>query len=58
VALLGLLFAFLYLGFGRWTHSDFFTGVANARSSDYLFFSYQYEPQGGELLLSPCGLGR
>ena len=40
MALLGLLFAFLYLGFGRWTHSDFFTGVANARSSDYLFFSY------------------
>ena len=24
--LLGLLFAFLYLAFGRWSHDDFFTG--------------------------------
>ena len=36
----GLLFAFLYLGVDRWTAGAFFTGVADPRSSDYMFFSY------------------
>ncbi len=39
-ALLGMLFALFYLAVGRWTDSEFFTGVAEERSSDYLFFSY------------------
>ena len=38
--LLGLLFAFLFLAFGRWTHTEFFADVPHPRSSDYLFFSY------------------
>jgi hypothetical protein len=38
--LLGLLFAFLFLGIDRWQSTDFFTGVAHPRASDFLFFSY------------------
>ena len=38
--LLGLLFAFLYFAFSRWSHDPFFAGHVAARSSDYLFFSY------------------
>ena len=39
-ALIGLLFAFFYFAVGRWSDGEFFTGVAESRSSDYLFFSY------------------
>jgi ion channel len=53
--LLGLLFAFLYLMFGRWTHSDFFTGVAAPRVSDYLFFSYTTLTTTGYGNLVPAG---
>jgi len=53
--LLGLLFAFLYLSFGRWSHSDFFTGVAHARASDYLFFSYTTLTTTGYGNLIPAG---
>ncbi len=38
--LLGLLFAFLYVFFSRWTHTAFFTGVEHAPASDFIFFSY------------------
>ncbi len=53
--ILGLLFAFLYLAFGRWSHSDFFTGVAHARASDYLFFSYTTLTTTGYGNLVPAG---
>jgi ion channel len=53
--LLGLLFAFLYVAFGRWSHTDFFTGVANAQSSDYLFFSYTTLTTTGYGNLVPAG---
>jgi hypothetical protein len=53
--LLGLLFAFLYVAFGRWSHSEFFSGVANARSSDYLFFSYTTLTTTGYGNLVPAG---
>jgi hypothetical protein len=39
-ALLGLLFAFFFFAVGRWTDGEFFAGVSEPRSSDYLFFSY------------------
>jgi voltage-gated potassium channel Kch len=38
--LLGLLFAFVYFAFSRWSDDPFFAGHVAARSSDYLFFSY------------------
>ena len=53
--LLGLIFAFLYFGFSRWSHSDFFTGVDQARSSDYLFFSYTTLTTTGYGNLVPAG---
>lgn len=53
--LLGLLFAFAYLGVARWTHSEFFTGVADARSNDYLFFSYTTLTTTGYGNLVPAG---
>ena len=54
-ALLGLLFAFFFFAVGRWTDSDFFTGVAEARSSDYLFFSYTTLTTTGYGNLIPAG---
>ena len=54
-ALLGLLFALFYLAVGRWSDSDFFTGVAEARSSDYLFFSYTTLTSTGYGNLIPAG---
>jgi hypothetical protein len=54
-ALLGLLFALLYFGFSRWNHSEFFTGVANPRSSDYVFFSYTTLTTTGYGNLIPAG---
>jgi Ion channel len=53
--LLGLLFSFLYFAFSRWSHSAFFDGVANARSSDYLFFSYTTLTTTGYGNLVPAG---
>ena len=53
--LLGLLFAFLFLAFGRWTHAEFFTDVPNPRASDYLFFSYTTLTTTGYGNLVPAG---
>ncbi len=53
--LLGLLFAFLYVAFSRWHNEAFFTGVAHARSSDYLFFSYTTLTTTGYGNLVPAG---
>jgi hypothetical protein len=53
--LLGLLFAFLYVAIGRWSHHGFFTGVAVAASSDYLFFSYTTLTTTGYGNLVPAG---
>jgi hypothetical protein len=53
--LLGLLFAFLYIAVGRVAHTDFFTGVAHARASDYLFFSYTTLTTTGYGNLVPSG---
>ena len=54
-ALLGLLFAFFYFAVGRWNDSEFFTGVAEPRSSDYLFFSYTTLTTTGYGNLIPAG---
>ena len=54
-ALLGLLFAFFFFAVGRWTDSAFFTGVAEPRSSDYLFFSYTTLTTTGYGNLIPAG---
>src|SRR4051812_29460862 len=54
-ALLGLLFGFLYFAVGRWNDSEFFTGVAEPRSSDYLFFSYTTLTTTGYGNLTPAG---
>jgi len=53
--LLGLLFAFLYVFFSRWTHTAFFTGVHGAPVSDYLFFSYTTLTTTGYGNLVPAG---
>jgi len=53
--LLGLLFAFLYLAYGRWSGSEFFTGVAHPPASDYLFFSYTTLTTTGYGNLVPAG---
>ncbi len=53
--MLGLLFAFLFLAFGHWTHTEFFTGVPHARASDYLFFSYTTLTTTGYGNLVPAG---
>jgi hypothetical protein len=53
--LLGLLFAFLYVAFSRWTHDAFFAGDVAARSSDYLFFSYTTLTTTGYGNLVPAG---
>ena len=53
--LIGLLFAFLYFAFGRWTGGEFFSGVAQARASDYLFFSYTTLTTTGYGNLVPAG---
>ena len=54
-ALLGLLFAFFFFAVGRWTDNEFFTGVAEPRSSDYLFFSYTTLTTTGYGNLTPAG---
>ena len=54
-ALLGLLFALFYLAVGRMTDRRFFTGVGEARSSDYLFFSYTTLTTTGYGNLIPAG---
>jgi hypothetical protein len=53
--LLGLLFAFFFFAVSRWTHSEFFSGVAESRSSDYLFFSYTTLTTTGYGNLVPAG---
>ncbi len=53
--LLGLLFAFLYVGFASSTHTQFFTGLSDPRSSDYLFFSYTTLTTTGYGNLVPAG---
>ena len=53
--LLGLLFAFLYVAFGRWSHHDFFTGTPHAQASDFLFFSYTTLTTTGYGNLVPAG---
>jgi len=53
--LLGLLFAFLYVFFSRWTHTSFFTGVTHAPASDYVFFSYTTLTTTGYGNLVPAG---
>jgi len=53
--LLGLLFAFLYVFFSRWTHTNFFTGVTHAPASDYVFFSYTTLTTTGYGNLVPAG---
>lgn len=54
-ALFGLLFALLYLAVNRWTETEFFAGQAEARSSDYLFFSYSTLTSTGYGNLVPAG---
>jgi hypothetical protein len=54
-ALLGLLFAFFFFAVGRWSDGEFFTGVAEPRSSDYLFFSYTTLTTTGYGDLIPAG---
>jgi hypothetical protein len=54
-ALLGLLFAFFFFAVGRWAQGEFFTGVAEPRSSDYLFFSYTTLTTTGYGNLTPAG---
>jgi Ion channel len=54
-ALLGLLFAFFFFAVGRWAGGEFFTGVAEPRSSDYLFFSYTTLTTTGYGNLTPAG---
>jgi Ion channel len=54
-ALLGLLFAFVYFAVSRWNDREFFTGVAESRSSDYLFFSYTTLTTTGYGNLIPAG---
>jgi hypothetical protein len=53
--LLGVLFAFLYVALSRWSHHDFFAGVAGAASSDFLFFSYTTLTTTGYGNLVPAG---
>lgn len=53
--LLGLLFAFLYVTFSHWSHENFFQGVDDAQSSDYLFFSYTTLTTTGYGNLVPAG---
>jgi len=53
--LLGLLFAFLYLAFERWSGTPFFSGVSHARASDYVFFSYTTLTTTGYGNLVPAG---
>ena len=53
--LLGLLFAFLFVAFVSATHTEFFTGVPDPRSSDYLFFSYTTLTTTGYGNLVPAG---
>jgi hypothetical protein len=53
--LLGLLFAFFFFAVGRWSHGEFFSGVADPRSSDYLFFSYTTLTTTGYGNLTPAG---
>ena len=53
--ILGLLFAFLYFALGHLSNSDFFTGAAHARASDYLFFSYTTLTTTGYGNLVPAG---
>ena len=53
--LLGLLFAFLFVAFANASHTEFFTGVAGPRSSDYLFFSYTTLTTTGYGNLVPAG---
>ena len=53
--LLGLLFAFLFVAFANASQTEFFTGVAGPRSSDYLFFSYTTLTTTGYGNLVPAG---
>ena len=53
--LLGLLFAFLFVGFANASHMEFFTGDPDPRSSDYLFFSYTTLTTTGYGNLVPAG---
>ena len=54
--LLGLLFAFLYVMFGRWTHARLLHRRTPTRaSSDYLFFSYTTLTTTGYGNLVPAG---
>ena len=53
--LLGLLFAFAFVAFANASHTEFFTGVAGPRSSDYLFFSYTTLTTTGYGNLVPAG---
>jgi hypothetical protein len=53
--LMGLLFAFLYVAISRWSDHEYFTGVAHAASSDYLFFSYTTLTTTGYGNLVPAG---
>jgi hypothetical protein len=53
--LMGLLFAFLYVAISRWSDHEYFTRVAHAASSDYLFFSYTTLTTTGYGNLVPAG---
>ena len=53
--LLGLLFAFLFVAFANASQTEFFTGVPDPRSSDYLFFSYTTLTTTGYGNLVPAG---
>ena len=54
-ALLGLLFALFYVAVDRGTDDEFFTDVIEARSNDYLFFSYTTLTSTGYGNLIPAG---
>jgi hypothetical protein len=51
----GLLFSYLFLALGRLSGAPVFTGVANPRPSDYLFFSYTTLTTTGYGNLVPAG---
>jgi hypothetical protein len=53
--LLGLLFAFLFLALGRLVSGNVFSGVSDAQTRDYLFFSYTTLTTTGYGNLVPAG---
>lgn len=53
--MLGLLYAYLFIGLGRLRNHEVFTGVAHAEVRDYMFFSYTTLTTTGYGNLVPAG---